>query len=946
MDEPDLIRPKVLPEDLVSLNPSAPDNTNTEDDQYSILREDLETDARDFESPTWSLAVDQQYLKAYSKDAIKRQDVIHELIQTEINHVRTLKLLLGVYAYEVRCSLQKEEVQLERLFPRLEHLLREHQQFLNRLQQRRQDCLEPDSKQNYTINKIGDILLAQFSGELRSRLLDGYGVFCSCHTDAMNYYKDLLQNNKKFQNLMRKIGQMAIVRRLGVPEGILLVTQRITKYPVLVERLIKNTEDGTEEHKDLTLALKCLKETISLVDEQVHHYEKLRELIARLEPKSLGRMSTGLHIRREELLQHGRKLLREGVLSWRAQNRAKDVLVVLMSNLLVLLQEKDQKLIFANLDGKPAVLSLQRLIVREAAHSDRVMYLISTSDEKAEMYEFIVSSVEERTSWCQEVWQTIENFSHVIEENEEDLSNHYDFSERLRSYHENLFVIDSQLEVLLQDRLRLFSVMSETLTDSSSLPKRLLPKCSTTDLLQGAITDVESLQNQLVAGESDVPPPLATDSVDTGLPFRKATTITDLTKNGRGLQDGSRDRNQRPNSDPHLRELFLDSLELSADDETDAVWNSPLPPPPPYSFNTQKYVCVCVCVLLCVRPQVAMAQQDSEVGVLRAALAERPSRNRGDGLLVQEKQRHLEKQREELLHLQKVYNQQKQEQAEWELERQRHQLEHQALQQQLRQREEECARQEALLAEQRDALHQSRQEYQQDLERLRESARTVEKQREQLEQQQKKLNKPNIANPGPSFHLEPPQAPPLYPVDNIYPSPEHHVRPSVSSTNFQERPPQVPPRKESIMVSPIKQDVPIQLVSTTNESIKPSSVQQQIPTKLAANKGREKSSSRGKSHQRTNSAASIEVSYLIPIKPGKEGGSLKARRPTSPRSLPADLYIPPGLVLNTKPPLHSSTHSSNTHSVRKPSHGSAPHQPDHRKKKDSSSSNREDIYYC
>uniref|UniRef100_A0A8B9HPW9 Rho/rac guanine nucleotide exchange factor (GEF) 18a n=1 Tax=Astyanax mexicanus TaxID=7994 RepID=A0A8B9HPW9_ASTMX len=627
MDEPDLIRPKVLPEDLVSLNPSAPDNTNTEDDQYSILREDLETDARDFESPTWSLAVDQQYLKAYSKDAIKRQDVIHELIQTEINHVRTLKLLLGVYAYEVRCSLQKEEVQLERLFPRLEHLLREHQQFLNRLQQRRQDCLEPDSKQNYTINKIGDILLAQFSGELRSRLLDGYGVFCSCHTDAMNYYKDLLQNNKKFQNLMRKIGQMAIVRRLGVPEGILLVTQRITKYPVLVERLIKNTEDGTEEHKDLTLALKCLKETISLVDEQVHHYEKLRELIARLEPKSLGRMSTGLHIRREELLQHGRKLLREGVLSWRAQNRAKGS-----------------------------------------------------------------------------------------------------------------------------------------------------------------------------AGRYD----------------------------GRGLQDGSRDRNQRPNSDPHLRELFLDSLELS----------------------------------------VAMAQQDSEVGVLRAALAERPSRNRGDGLLVQEKQRHLEKQREELLHLQKVYNQQKQEQAEWELERQRHQLEHQALQQQLRQREEECARQEALLAEQRDALHQSRQEYQQDLERLRESARTVEKQREQLEQQQKKLNKPNIANPGPSFHLDP----------------EHHVRPSVSSTNFQERPPQVPPRKESIMVSPIKQDVPIQLVSTTNESIKPSSVQQQIPTKLAANKGREKSSSRGKSHQRTNSA---EVSYLIPIKPGKEGGSLKARRPTSPRSLPA-----------------------------------------------------------
>lgn len=47
------------------------------DGRYNALREDLEADARDFEAPTWSLAVDQNYLKNYSKDAIKRQDVIH-----------------------------------------------------------------------------------------------------------------------------------------------------------------------------------------------------------------------------------------------------------------------------------------------------------------------------------------------------------------------------------------------------------------------------------------------------------------------------------------------------------------------------------------------------------------------------------------------------------------------------------------------------------------------------------------------------------------------------------------------------------------------------------------------------------------------------------------------------------------------------------------------------
>lgn len=47
------------------------------DGRYNALREELEAEARDFEAPTWSLAVDQHYLKNYSKDAIKRQDVIH-----------------------------------------------------------------------------------------------------------------------------------------------------------------------------------------------------------------------------------------------------------------------------------------------------------------------------------------------------------------------------------------------------------------------------------------------------------------------------------------------------------------------------------------------------------------------------------------------------------------------------------------------------------------------------------------------------------------------------------------------------------------------------------------------------------------------------------------------------------------------------------------------------
>lgn len=45
--------------------------------------------------------------------------------------------------------------------------------------------------------------LFQFSGEIGERMKDSYGDFCSHHAEAVSYYKEQLQNNKKFQNIIR-----------------------------------------------------------------------------------------------------------------------------------------------------------------------------------------------------------------------------------------------------------------------------------------------------------------------------------------------------------------------------------------------------------------------------------------------------------------------------------------------------------------------------------------------------------------------------------------------------------------------------------------------------------------------------------------------------------------------------------------------------------------------
>uniref|UniRef100_A0AAY4DNS9 DH domain-containing protein n=1 Tax=Denticeps clupeoides TaxID=299321 RepID=A0AAY4DNS9_9TELE len=197
------------------------------------LMGEFEADARYLEADSWSLTVDKKTLKHLKKDVVKRQDVIYELIQTELHHVRTLRIMGEVYSKGLQRELQLEPATLQKLFPVLDELLDLHSRFLSSLARR--TC-------GFLVQKIGDTLISQVG--LRSRLSSVwfYGKFCSRHSDAVNLYKELHNKDKHFQAFIKKKMSSSIVRRLSIPECILLVTQRITKYPVLIQRILQLTK--------------------------------------------------------------------------------------------------------------------------------------------------------------------------------------------------------------------------------------------------------------------------------------------------------------------------------------------------------------------------------------------------------------------------------------------------------------------------------------------------------------------------------------------------------------------------------------------------------------------------------------------------------------------------------------------------------------------------------
>ncbi|XP_074524304.1 rho guanine nucleotide exchange factor 18 [Halichoeres trimaculatus] len=916
MDETDALRFKRCNEDAISLAPSTTESIIVEDSHYAAVRADLESDAQDLELESWSLTVDQQYMKTHSKEMVKRQDVIYELMQTEMHHVRTLKIMLCVYVRELKENLQMDSGRLECLFPRLENLLELHTHFLSRLKERQRENLVSPNERNYTINRVADILIAQFSGDIGEKMKDSYGDFCSHHTEAVSYYKELLQNNKKFQNIISKIRNLSIVRRLGVTECILLVTQRITKYPVLVERILHNTEAGTEEHEDLNRALGLIKDTIVQVDALVNLHEKnsrLRDIHNKMEPKALGKIKDGRVFRREDLAQGRRRLLHEGTVNWKAASgRLKDILAVLLSDVLLLLQEKDQRYVFATVDNKPSVISLQKLIVREVAHEEKAMFLICASSKEPEMYEIHTTSKEERNSWMTQIRQAVESCPHTEERlfSEQEEARAFRFKE----FQERLSQKDAVIAQALTEKLQLFADMAESVAglEDTASRSRLLLRGDASDLqqgetlLKGAITEVENLQNLLQSGvREESPTPSLEEGSGSGVLPRRADTFggydsspTILNKNGNLKKNFSgesrnRDRNQRASSDPQLKDLCgSHTLEQTVDESCcsparwNRIWSNAFP-------EAEFFDKVLMLSQRLYSLQAIISQQDSHIELQRASLTERaslPGRHRGNVLLEQEKQRTLALQREELASFHKLQSQHRHEQQRWERERERHRQQVEATEARLQQREEECRKLEEQLAEERKELEVQREKYQKDLERLRESTRAVEKEKERLEHQKKIKRKTiEVAPLSGSLNGELLMSSGLASSTSVtdLPLPQKPLLRgslSVAPADYPERPEVMLRRETSSSTLPLKTEVPLHLFSTTNQLHKPVGVQQQIPTKLAAlSSGKGKGGKIGKASHRTDSTASVDMKQMLPLKlSARDDNTQKAKRSISP----------------------------------------------------------------
>lgn len=86
-----------------------------------------------------------------------------ELMQTELHHLQTLRIMAEVFRRGMRTEVQLDTEVVERVFPCLDQLLLLHHAFFAAMKERRQSSAQDQGHGNYLIQRIGDVLLQQVS---------------------------------------------------------------------------------------------------------------------------------------------------------------------------------------------------------------------------------------------------------------------------------------------------------------------------------------------------------------------------------------------------------------------------------------------------------------------------------------------------------------------------------------------------------------------------------------------------------------------------------------------------------------------------------------------------------------------------------------------------------------------------------------------------------------
>ncbi|XP_044039216.1 rho guanine nucleotide exchange factor 11 isoform X2 [Siniperca chuatsi] len=348
------------------------------------------------DSQNWQDTVPPQLLSTLSPREVDRQAVIYELFTTEASHLRTLRVLDQVFFQKMRSVLNSDE--LACIFPNLPQVYELHASLCEAMKKRRETPIVQD---------IGDVMLARFEGAAGDEFQEQASQLCSQQSQALELIKNKQRKDPRFAHIIQECEASPHCRRLQLKDLLVSEMQRLTKYPLLLDNIMKHTEAGSSDLPSLQHAQACCRGILQAVNEVVReteHRQRLSQYQRRLDAAPLFK-SLDLTTKR---------MIHEGPLTWKvSKDKQIEIQALLLSDCLVLLQRgPDDRLQLrypsrwlgggggGSGDSKTSfspLVKLDSLLVRSVATDNKALYVISTTERQ--IYELVAGTSSEKNTW-------------------------------------------------------------------------------------------------------------------------------------------------------------------------------------------------------------------------------------------------------------------------------------------------------------------------------------------------------------------------------------------------------------------------------------------------------------------------------------------------------------------------------------------------------------------
>ncbi|XP_042213661.1 protein vav-like isoform X3 [Homarus americanus] len=191
----------------------------------------------------------------------KRDLCLQELVETENNYVDALHMLCNKFHKPLKKLISEE--QLQKVFCKIPELAKIHSTLHGGLKEAQ------NNSHNRTVSKV-------FLDNQENLLL--YGDYCANLTTAQQELEDVMNNNETVKNVIQECQREVSDGRHQLREYLVVPLQRILKYHLLLQELVRHTQPNHADLHNLKKAYEAMMDLAEYINE-VKRDKEMQQII-------------------------------------------------------------------------------------------------------------------------------------------------------------------------------------------------------------------------------------------------------------------------------------------------------------------------------------------------------------------------------------------------------------------------------------------------------------------------------------------------------------------------------------------------------------------------------------------------------------------------------------------------------------------------------------------